>query len=134
MSIYKVWILVALMMAACAHQKTVHRPMAPVEGSATSGVYSAEGLASWYGRAWNGRKTASGKRFRHTKLTAAHRTLPFGTKVLVTNLANDKVVEVVINDRGPAIKSREIDLSHAAAKKLGFVGAGVTKVRIEALN
>lgn len=99
------------------------------------GRYSAEGVASWYGPGFHGRKTASGKRFNTNKLTAAHRTLPFGTKVLVTNLSNDKTVEVEINDRGPAKKTKRlIDLSKAAAKKLGFASAGVTRVRVEVVE
>lgn len=97
--------------------------------------YTAEGIASWYGPGFHGRRTASGKRFNTNHMTAAHRTLPFGTKVLVTNLNNDKTVEVEINDRGPAKKTqRLIDLSKAAAKKLGFASAGVTKVRVEVIE
>ena len=97
--------------------------------------YTAEGVASWYGPGFQGRKTASGKRFNTHNLTAAHRTLPFGTKVLVTNLENDKTVEVEINDRGPVKRTKRlIDLSHAAAKKLGFASAGITKVRVEVIE
>lgn len=106
-----------------------------IEKSTEEGRYSEDGIASWYGPGFHGRRTASGKRFNTHKLTAAHRTLPFGTKVLVTNLANDKTVEVEINDRGPAKKTKRlIDLSKAAAKKLGFASAGVTKVRVEVVE
>lgn len=98
-------------------------------------AYSEEGIASWYGLGFHGRKTASGKRFNTNHLTAAHRTLPFGTKVLVTNLNNDKTVEVEINDRGPAKRTKRlIDLSNAAAKQLGFTSAGTTKVRVEVIE
>ena len=88
------------------------------------------GKASWYGDAHHGRKTASGETFDMNALTAAHRTLPLGTRVLVTNLANGRSIEVRINDRGPVIPDRIIDLSFAAARALGGVGAGVFRVRI----
>lgn len=83
------------------------------------------GGASWYALH---SKTASGERMNPAELTAAHRTLPFGTKLKVTNQKNGKSVVVRINDRGPFIKGRVIDLSKAAARELGFVGAGVTKI------
>lgn len=88
------------------------------------------GNASWYGKPHQGRKTASGESFDMNALTAAHRTLPFGTRVLVTNLRNGRAVEVRINDRGPQIPDRIIDLSYAAARALGAVGDGVFRVRI----
>jgi rare lipoprotein A len=88
------------------------------------------GKASWYGDAHHGRKTASGETFDMNALTAAHRTLPLGTRVLVTNLANGRAIEVRINDRGPMVSDRIIDLSFAAARALGGVGAGVFRVRI----
>ena len=88
------------------------------------------GKASWYGDAHHGRKTASGETFDMNALTAAHRTLPLGTRVLVTNLANGRSIEVRINDRGPVVSDRIIDLSLAAARALGGVGAGVFRVRI----
>ncbi len=80
----------------------------------TARMYSKSGTASYYHNKFNGRKTASGERFSNSKLTAAHRKLPFGTRVRVTNVANGKSVVVVINDRGPFKKSREIDLSKRA--------------------
>jgi rare lipoprotein A len=92
------------------------------------------GLASFYADKFDGRITASGETFDQRKLTAAHRTLPFGTTVKVTNLENKKTVSVVINDRGPFIKDRVIDLSKAAAEELGFIKAGVTQVKLEVLN
>jgi rare lipoprotein A len=88
------------------------------------------GKASWYGDAHHGRKTASGETFDMNALTAAHRTLPLGTRVLVTNLANGRSIEVRIDDRGPVASDRIIDLSFAAARALGGVGAGVFRVRI----
>ena len=91
------------------------------------------GLASWYGKKFHGRLTASGERYDMAALTAAHQTLPFGSRVRVTNLANGRSVVVVINDRGPFAKDRLIDLSHAAAKKLGIVNDGVAEVRVDVL-
>ena len=89
------------------------------------------GNASWYGPAQDGKETASGETFDQTKLTAAHRTLPLGTKAVVTNLETGKSVEVTINDRGPYVKGRKIDLSRAAAQKIGMTKKGVAKVKIE---
>ncbi len=89
------------------------------------------GEASWYGPGFNGKKTASGEKFDMNKMTAAHRKLPFGTKVRVTNLKNNKSVIVRINDRGPYKKSRIIDLSKKAAEKIGLVKGGVAPVKIE---
>ena len=93
-----------------------------------------EGMASWYGKRFHGRKTASGERFNMNALTAAHRTLPFGTLVKVTNLGNKKTVTVRINDRGPWAKGRIIDLSYAAAKQIGMIEKGCVKVRIETVS
>ncbi|MBN1355204.1 septal ring lytic transglycosylase RlpA family protein [bacterium] len=95
---------------------------------------SHTGTASWYGKEFHGRKTASGERFNMYDLTAAHRTLPFGTKVRVTNLDNNRSVVVTINDRGPFVKNRIIDLSYGAARKLGFVKQGLARVRIQLLD
>jgi len=94
------------------------------------------GHAVWYGSDWHGKPTASGERFNKRKLTAAHRTLPFGTIVRVTNERNGKSVLVRINDRGPfgKDKRRIIDLSEAAARKLDFIGAGWAPVAIEVVE
>jgi rare lipoprotein A len=91
------------------------------------------GMASFYGHndGHNGGRTASGERFDRNSLTAAHRTLPFGTQVRVTNLRNGRSVVVRINNRGPFIRGRIIDVSYAAARELGFVDRGVTQVRVE---
>lgn len=91
------------------------------------------GVASWYGPGFNGKKTASGEIFDETKFTAAHKTLPLGSRARVVHLENGKSVEVTINDRGPYIEGRIIDLSRAAAKALGMIDMGVTEVRIELL-
>ena len=91
------------------------------------------GRASWYGEAHHGRLTASGERYDMHALTAAHRSLPFGTRLRVVNLANDRTVDVRVNDRGPVISGRILDLSYGAARALGAVQAGIIPVRITVL-
>ncbi len=99
-------------------------------------VYSQvqEGIASFYADKFEGQPTASGQKYRHDKFTAAHRTLPFGTKVKVIHIDNGNSVEVTINDRGPFIEGRVIDVSRIAAEKLGFVNQGLAKVRLEIVD
>ncbi len=92
------------------------------------------GLASYYGEEWHGGPTASGEKFDMNALTAAHKTLPFGTKVKVTNIENGKSVQVRVNDRGPFVEGRIIDLSYAAAKKIGMIKTGVVKVKVEVIK
>ena len=92
------------------------------------------GMASWYGGHWIGRLTASGERYRAADLTAAHRKLPFGTFVRVTNLNNNRSAIVRINNRGPFAKGRIIDLSKRAATDLAMLNAGTTRVRLEVLS
>jgi len=89
------------------------------------------GVASWYGPGFHGRRTASGELYDQDALTAAHPSLPFGTRVRVTNLDNGRAVEVRITDRGPFVDGRAIDLSRAAARVIGLLGPGVGRVRIE---
>ncbi|WP_353839164.1 septal ring lytic transglycosylase RlpA family protein [Moorena sp. SIO4E2] len=95
--------------------------------------WSVRGIASWYGSAFHGRRTASGERFNQYTLTAAHRTLRFGTRVKVTNLRNGRSVIVRINDRGPYARGRIIDLSRGAARIIGLVRSGTGPVHIEIL-
>ena len=92
------------------------------------------GLASWYGPGFYGHRTAAGVLFTGGAMTAAHRSLPLGTRVRVTNLGNGKRAVVVIDDRGPYVGERMIDLSPAAARRLGMLGAGVIKVRVDVLR
>ena len=92
---------------------------------------SEKGKASFYADFFQGRQTSNGETFKHRKLTAAHRSLPFGTKVKVKNLKNGKTVKVRINDRGPFVDGRIIDLSRKAARKLGMVNDGVVPVEIK---
>ena len=93
-----------------------------------------KGTASWYGPGFHGKKTASGEIYDQTKLTAAHKTLPLGTKARVTNLENGNAVEVEINDRGPFVNGRIIDLSRAAAGALGLVKDGIAPVKVEVIE
>lgn len=92
------------------------------------------GGASWYGPGFHGRLTANGETFNSNHLTAAHRTLPFGTQLRVTNLNNGRSVVVRINDRGPFIKGRIIDLSAAAARQIKMIDSGVASVRVEVIK
>lgn len=101
------------------------------KGGADRSVRTEIGEASWYGPGFQGKETANGDIFDQTKMTAAHPSLPMGTKAQVTNLDNDKTVEVRINDRGPYAKDRVIDVSKAAAKKLDMQKDGTAQVRIE---
>lgn len=98
--------------------------------SCSSSLYE-NGKASYYADKFDGRKTASGATFNQRKLTAAHKTLPFGTKVKVTNLTNGKTVKVKVTDRGPFVEGRIIDLSKKAAEKIKMVNAGVVQVEIK---
>jgi rare lipoprotein A len=123
---HAVLVAFVLVTAACASSK-------PARGPVASG-YSEEGLASWYGEPYHGRPTASGPRYDMNEMTAAHRTLPFGTLVRVTNLDNGKRATVLINDRGPFVAGRIIDLSRAGAEALGSVGPGVVPVRLEVVR
>lgn len=95
---------------------------------------SEVGIASWYGPGFHGKRTTSGAIYDQNGLTAAHRTLPLGSSVRVTNLQNRKSIDVVINDRGPFAKGRIIDLSYAAAKRVALIGPGTARVRVEVLD
>jgi rare lipoprotein A len=101
---------------------------------ADPGLQTIAGSASWYGPGFHGRQTANGERFDQNKLTAAHKTLPFGTKVRVTNRRNGKSVVVRINDRGPYHGNRVIDLSKGAAQAVGLTRSGVVPVSLQVLD
>ncbi|RLJ00082.1 MAG: septal ring lytic transglycosylase RlpA family lipoprotein [Candidatus Aenigmatarchaeota archaeon] len=103
----------------------------PVE---SSHGFRQRGLASWYGRKFHGRKTSNGETYDMYKISAAHKTLPFGTYVRVHNLSNGKKLDVRINDRGPFVRGRIIDLSFKAAQELGIVGPGTASVEIVAMG
>ncbi|KPL18093.1 MAG: hypothetical protein AMJ92_09650 [candidate division Zixibacteria bacterium SM23_81] len=106
----------------------------PEESPAENPKQEQEGISSYYGAEFHGRQTANGEIYNMYAMTAAHRTLPFNTWLLVTNLDNGKQVTVRINDRGPFAKGRIIDLSYGAAQKIGIVGSGTAKVRLEVLE
>ena len=101
---------------------------------AHSNDFRERGIASWYGQKFHGRKTASGEVYNMYDLTAAHKTLPLGTKVKVLNRSNNRTVVVKVNDRGPFVRGRIIDLSYAAAKKINMVGSGTAPVEIMAVG
>jgi rare lipoprotein A len=118
-------------MSGCAKKTTAHVP--PSVKPARIGE-TETGIASWYGAPYNGRRAANGEMYDMEKLTAAHRSLPFDTWVEVTNLENQKRVDVRITDRGPFVNGRIIDLSLAAAREIDMVGAGIVKVRIKVIR
>src|SRR5688572_27490296 len=95
---------------------------------------SQTGIASWYGPGFHGKPTAGGEMYNQNDFTAAHQTLPLGTRVMVTHLENRNSTEVLINDRGPFAKGRIIDLSHSAAQMLNMIGPGTAMVRVEVLD
>ena len=115
-------ILCIFVLSSCA--STPHVDYAPKQ----RGNYV---VASWYGKQFNGKLTASGKRFNMYAMTCAHKTLQFGTKLRVTNPDNNKSVIVTVNDRGPFIRGRDLDLSYGAAEEIGIVKKGVGRVKIE---
>lgn len=128
--------LVALtILPACASSGGGFGPVGMGSGSSRPHASSSQavGLASFYGRSFDGRRTASGERYDRHRLTAAHRTLPFGSHVRVTNLENGASVILEVNDRGPFRKGRVIDVSERAARELGFYRAGTARVRVEEL-
>lgn len=116
---------------SCARKTSAHVP--PSVKPARIGE-TQTGIASWYGVPYNGRRSANGEIYDMEKLTAAHRTLPFDTWVEVTNLTNNKRVDVRITDRGPFINGRIIDLSLAAAREIDLVTAGIVRVRIKVIR
>jgi len=116
-----------LLLSGCAHRATARIPAAAKIGSTQTGI------ASWYGDPYNGRASASGEIYDMQRLTAAHRTLPFGTWLEVTDLENGKKVDVRVIDRGPFVQGRIVDLSLAAARKIDMVGPGTAKVRLKVI-
>jgi rare lipoprotein A len=114
-----------------AYRAERRRSSGSVVNSGSYGGGGSVGMASYY---WQGTRTASGARFNPGGMTAAHKTLPFGTKVLVTHVATGRTVTVTINDRGPFVRGRIIDLSRGAASALGITNAGVAKVSVSVLG
>ncbi len=127
----KKWVLLLLAacaLAACASTREAHRPFEPGK------PYREVGLASWYGEDYHGRRTANGEIYDMNAMTSAHRTLPFNTRVRVTNLENGRRSESRINDRGPFIPGRIIDLSRSGAIELGVLGPGTARVAVEVVE
>ena len=116
------------LLAGCSRAVMTTPPVPPVVGR------EEVGMASWYGAPHHGRRTASGEVYDMHQLTAAHKTLPFGTRVLVTNRDTSQSAEVRVNDRGPFVEGRVLDVSYAAARLLGAVGPGVIPVRVRILS
>jgi rare lipoprotein A len=143
-----VMLAVTMLAASCAERQVPTAPQAapapataaaasslpPALPAPTKRVYRETGTASWYGRESNGRTTASGEVFAMEGMSAAHRTLPLGTVIHVTNLDNYKSVTVKVNDRGPFVKNRIIELSYGAARELDFIAQGTAPVKIETLE
>lgn len=150
----RLWGLAALALGACVSAPPPAPPATPAEGSVigtpgnppfyevlgqryyvlpSAAGYRERGVASWYGGKFHGRNTSNGERYDMYELTAAHKTLPIPTWVRVTNLRNGASIVVRVNDRGPFVKNRVIDLSFAAARAIDMIGAGTTLVEVEAL-
>jgi len=144
--------LAVFIASGCGHRRYAAQPPAPTPAPApipsppsgppppserrpaVPGEYTEEGVASWYGAPFDGRRTSNGEIYDMRQFTAAHRTLPFGAMVRVTNLANGMQTEVRINDRGPFVANRIIDLSQAAARAIAMVGTGTASVRLEVMS
>jgi len=108
-------------------------PPAPSTGGPST-AWTQAGIASWYGEPFHGRRTASGETYDMNKLTCAHRTLPFGTRLRVQNLDNGRSITLRVNDRGPFVDGRILDVSRKAAQELGIIGPGTARVRITTLE
>ncbi|MBV8553774.1 MAG: septal ring lytic transglycosylase RlpA family protein [Acidobacteriaceae bacterium] len=136
-------VALGLLLSGCAHKhhRAANTPKAPRPVNASRGAapvqarvgYTEDGVASWYGVPYNGRPAADGEIYDMETLVAAHRLMPFNTWLKVTNLANDKSVDVRIIDRGPFVDGRIIDLSKAAARQIDLLGPGVGRVRLEVI-
>lgn len=132
-SVYSTWrvaLLAPFVLHGCSADGVADR--SPKTQQEPAPAFEQVGKASWYGPGFHGKETANGEIFNQNKLTAAHRTLPLGTEVEVTNLKNGKSIGVTVNDRGPYVGNRVIDLSRAAAKELGMKEKGLATVKIEA--
>lgn len=140
--IYNLFFTIVFLLAGCAREEkifTLPSNNNPVIGTSENKPLTSEPKyinVSFYGKGdgLKGRKTASGEIFDPNKYTAAHKSHPFGTKLKITNPNNNKSVEVRINDRGPFVKGRNLDISYAAAKQLGIVGSGVSRLEVEKLD
>ena len=131
-------VVLSASLTGCGTVKQLLPPYGTHSGSGSSSGgnkhHDTDGIASWYGGKFHGRLTANGERYNKNGISAAHKTLPFGTEVRVKNLNNGKSVVVRINDRGPFIKGRIIDLSKGAAKKIDMIHDGVVPVELTILS
>ena len=134
----RIWLLaplsLALLVSGCAERAQAPATPETPASQASQSRFSQQGKASFYARLHHGQRTASGERHDQHAMVAAHRSLPFGIRVRVTNLQNNRQVTVRINDRGPFVRGRIIDLSRAAAERIGMIDQGVARVRIETLE
>ena len=126
-SVFRAFLAALISVSLCA------APTVSFAADRAKASVGASGTASWYGPGFHGRKTANGERYNMNEMTAAHKTLRFGTKVRVINQRNGKSVIVRINDRGPYVGSRVIDLSKSAAQKIDMIGSGTAKVKLQVL-
>jgi rare lipoprotein A len=126
-------VFVAIAMGAGCARKTARVPLPPPLQNVKRG-YTEEGIASWYGHPYHGRRTANGEIYDMNNMTAAHKTLPFGVWVEVENKRNKRTVGVRINDRGPFIDGRIIDVSREAAQRLEMIGPGIVPVKIKVVR
>jgi rare lipoprotein A len=145
---FPVWIFLLFFLCSCSAGRPASTVARPIPGYPRSYQvlgkwyqpvpdskgFRERGIASWYGRDFHGKKTANGETYDMHEMTAAHKTLPLGTYVKVFNLDNDKETEVRINDRGPFVRGRIIDLSYEAARRIGVVGPGTASVEINAIG
>jgi len=141
-------VILAGIIAGCARRQPAVNPPAPTPArsapvisrpvpsrqGALPGEFTEEGIASWYGVPFDGRRTSDGEVYNMHEFTAAHRTLPFNAVVRVTNVSNGRHVDVRINDRGPFVANRIIDLSYSAAEAIGMVGPGTARVRLDLIG
>lgn len=128
-------VLLCLAATACGRASPPSFPPSPISDTGGSPhSWTQTGIASWYGEPFHGRTTASGQVYDMEAMTAAHLTLPFGTRVFVENLENGLTTQVIITDRGPYVDGRIVDLSRAAARELGLLGPGIARVRLALLD
>lgn len=128
-------LLALVLIGACATPAPpANAQLRQTDSAAERPTHSEVGLASWYGKPYHGRQTASGRIYNMFELTAAHRTLPFGTRVRVTNLENGRTVVLTITDRGPFVSGRVLDVSLRAAQELRFQNKGLARVRVESIG
>lgn len=134
-TLFMIGVGIAFLISGCTRSVSHRRPSLPPSVPTPLHPQPGQlGIASWYGPGFQGRPTANGERYNQNALTAAHRTLPLGSEVQVTNVTNGKSVRVRINDRGPFVRGRVIDLSRGAAGRLGMVRRGTGRVRVQVLR